>query len=111
MTTLAKKMDTKNKQTDKRKSDETIIRVGTWNVRGIYGEGEIESLEREANKYSMELIALQETHISDTATTSVGEYMLFTSGGETRRYGVGFLVSNTLKEKVKRFVPVSDRLC
>src|SRR5699024_1957702 len=80
MTTLAKKMDTKNKQTDKRKSDETIIRVGTWNVRGIYGEGEIESLEREANKYSMELIALQETHISDTATTRVGEYMLFTSG-------------------------------
>lgn len=96
----------------KRKNSNTAtMRIGTWNVQGIYEEGAVKNLEIEAKKYKMEILAVQETHINETNMTNLEDYVFFTSGGETRRYGVGFLVSNELKEKVEEFRPISDRMC
>lgn len=39
--------------------------------------------------------------------TNVDEYILFTNGGESSRYGVGFLGNNDLEESVVKFIPVS----
>lgn len=38
-------------------------------------------------------------------------YGLFISGGESRRYGVGFFVKENLQEKTSNFEAVSDIMC
>lgn len=87
------------------------MRVGTWNVRGIYEEEAMINSVNEVKRYKIDLLAVQETHINQTDKMALTEYELSRSRGVTRRYGVGFLVSRELKEKVTKCVPVSERLC
>ena len=79
-------------------------------MRSLYEKGAVKTLEVEAKRYRMYILAIQETHIKETKVTKLEEYVLFTSGGKTRRYGVGFLVSKELKEKIVKFEPISDRI-
>ena len=72
------------KDTDLNKKYYLIL--GTWNVRRLYEEGAVKTLEAEAKWYRMDIIAIQETHIKETKVTELEEYVLFTSGAKTRRY-------------------------
>ncbi|CAH0547149.1 unnamed protein product [Brassicogethes aeneus] len=84
------------------------INMGTWNLRGVYEAGALKSLIRKLNKYNMDLVALQETHLTGNEITFMDNFTLFTSGSNRRRYGVGFLIKNSLKGEVKYFKPISD---
>lgn len=53
---------------------------------------------------------IQETHIKGTIITNLDGYVLPRSGGESRRYGVGSLVSKDLEGRIVTFVPVVDRI-
>lgn len=87
------------------------LKLGTWNLKGIYEEGALSNLIREVRKYKLDLIALQETHLKGSEVADVENYTLFTSGIQTRRYGTGFLIEWGMRSRIKQFQPKDDRLC
>lgn len=109
----------KNIREDKKQSninnkynqEDEVIKVGTWNLQGIYEEGAVLNLVQEAKRYKLDILAMQETHLKDNSIVEIEEYVLFTSGGTTRRFGTGFLVSKKMKGKVIKFQAISDRMC
>lgn len=110
LTTLAKKNDLSRfyiREEAKVKEN----KIGTWNVERIYEDGVMIILALDAKKHKMELIAIQETHVKQSSTRALIDYIFFTSGGQTRRYEIGYLIRNKLKDNVKNIVPVTERLC
>lgn len=96
---------------ERRKQNENIINMGTWNVRGINEEGAIKNLIKEINKYDMQIIALQETHLPGNGIQEIDNHILFKSGNKQRQFGTGFILNKQLKEKVLDFQQISERLC
>jgi len=111
------KISTKNKQCrevkegNMEKSNPKTTRLGTWNLRGVYQEGAIKNLVREIKRYKMDIVAVQETHLKDTGVQEIENVTFFRSGNNKRQYGVGFLVEQNMKERVRKFEARSDRLC
>ena len=62
------------KETDLNKKYYLIL--GTWNVRSLYEEGEVKTLEAEAKRCRLDILAIQETHIKETKVTELEEYIL-----------------------------------
>lgn len=77
----------------------------------MYEEGAIINLVGELQKYNIEIAAIQEKHLAGTSIQKVNNYTLFTSGNESRRLGVGFLIKDTIEEDVKYFGAQSERIC
>lgn len=55
------------------------------------------------NKYKINLKGSNIQKVEDCS--------LFTSGNESRRFGIGFLTKENYRRRVKCFDPKSDRLC
>ena len=91
ITTISTEMDKKIKrETGKQNKMESgekpkKIKLGTWNLRGIYEEGAIKSLTEEVKRYDLDIVAVQETHLKGNDIMEVGDYILFKSGAENRR--------------------------
>ena len=102
---------TKGESFEGTRKKETKIKLGTWNVRSIFESGALTNIISISNKYDMEILALQETHLKGNEITELGKYTLFTSGSENRRYGVGFLIKENIRPKIIQFQPENDRLC
>ena len=66
---------------------------------------------KQLNKYKLDIIALQETHIKESGISQIENYFLLNSGSEITRFGVGFLISMEMKVRLRNFTPLSDRLC
>lgn len=115
MTKIGVEMDNECKQKTgpqrENKREQRQTKIGTWNVQGIFEEGAVKNLVSEIRKYNIDILAIQETHLTGSGITKVGDYIMFTSGNQQRRYGVGFLVRESLKGSIKEFNPVSERLC
>ncbi|KAK5644017.1 hypothetical protein RI129_007862 [Pyrocoelia pectoralis] len=99
---------TQHKNKEKRKKKRIIL--ATWNLQGTNEVGAIGNLVREAARYKIEVIALQETNQRGTNITEYKDYMLFNSGGDSNRLGTGFLIKKELKHAVVQFKPISDRM-
>ncbi|KAK9712861.1 hypothetical protein QE152_g24671 [Popillia japonica] len=105
------------KNNEQKKSENRIrgkiptINLGTWNLRGINEEGAVKSLTQEMEKYKMDIVALQETHLKESSIQEIDDYILF-NGGSTKGYlGVGFIVNKELKQDIRNFEKISDRMC
>ncbi|KAK9736415.1 hypothetical protein QE152_g12528 [Popillia japonica] len=86
--------------------------LATWNVRGTYYTGALQDLEKEAERYKIEILAIQETKQKDTSITELEKYIFFNSGDNKNRFlGTGFLVSKRLKHAIVKFTAINERLC
>lgn len=79
---------------------EKVMLIGTWNVKGISGEGTVRNLNEKISKYKMELIVLPETHFRDKWEQEVNRHILFKSRNQKKNFGTGFIVGLNLKEKM-----------
>lgn len=85
--------------------------MGTWNVRGTNGEGAIKNLVNEMKKYSIDLLAVQETKQKGSQMEAVEDSVFFNSGNNERRFGTGLIIGEKLKASVIDFKPISERIC
>ena len=92
-----------------------LLKTGTLNVRGIRSDENKENLANDMIKYDLQILAIQETHLSGTGTISIKTtdkmktYDLFYTGTkENKHHGVGIVVDSVLKPC---FVRINDRIC
>ena len=76
----------------------TPLRIGTWNVRSLYGTGNAMTVDTQIHKYNMDIVAVQETRWPGQGETRINDYTLLYSGrdDDAHRQGVGFYISNNL---------------
>ena len=107
--TMDKRIGKPKNTKDKRKLE--TIRVGTWNVRGTNEDGAIRNLVELMGKYSLDILALQETKQREEGINSVQDCSFFNGGGKSRYLGVGFLVNKEWKKSVLGFESFTERIC
>jgi hypothetical protein len=87
---------------------------GTWNVLTLRQTGKVQDLMHEAEKYGVDVLALQEIRWDDTGSTKFRNFTLFWSGGVSGKgyeFGTGFLVNNKLLHLVKSFDAIDRYIC
>jgi exonuclease III len=50
------------------------MRLGTWNVRSLYGAGSLVTVSKEVSKYRLDLVGVQEVRWEGDGTERTGEY-------------------------------------
>ena len=85
----------------------------SWNVKGLT-DLRILELVLHMQKYDIDILCLQETHVCSTSIYEEQGYLVIQSGsdGDARSWaGVGFIVSPRCKRRIKSYKQVSDRIC
>jgi exonuclease III len=89
------------------------MRFGNWNVRTLLQAGNMNAIAEEAERYKMDVLALQEMRWKDKGLIKKSKYNIYYSGKEDRQgnRGVGFIVSKKINRSVLGFSPICDRIC
>ena len=82
--------------------------IGSFNVRGLAKDFKQKQLARDAGKYGVDVVCLQETKIKDGTDISVGDYRLITFPTDQIAYGNGFIVKSNIS--IYRCWRISDRI-
>lgn len=84
--------------------------IGSFNVRGLTKNFKQQQLARDAKRYGVDLVCLQELKIKHGDVKSIdNNYNLVALPTTQKAYGNGFLISKNLR--VHRLWKVSDRIC
>ena len=101
----------KNKNT----KNKNILTFGTLNVRGIQQEMDKIRLADDMQKYKMDILGIQETHLKGSGTEEIttsdkkGKYILFYTGSDTHNHhGVGIVTS---RDFIPEFSKINNRTC
>ncbi|KAL4127579.1 hypothetical protein QTP88_011746 [Uroleucon formosanum] len=89
------------------------LRFGTWNIRTLYKPGALHNIIQITSNYRTEITALQEIRWPGNGILESGNSTILYSGTKNQKHenGVGFIVKNSMVNSVKKFEPISDRLC
>ena len=69
------------------------IKLGTWNVRGLYRAGSLKAAARELVRYNLDVVGVQEVRWDKEGTVRAGDYNFFYGReNENHQLGTGFLV-------------------
>ena len=100
---------------DKNTKNKNTLTFGTLNVRGIQQEMDKTRLADDMQKYKMDILGIQETHLRGSGTEEIttsdkkGKYILFYTGSDTDKYhGVGIVTSGEFQPE---FSKVNNRTC
>jgi len=90
-----------------------VMRFETWNVRTLLQAGNMNMIAKEAERYKMEVIALQEICWKGKGSIRKMKFTLHYSENEDRQgnQGVGFIVSMKASRSVLGFSPICERIC
>jgi exonuclease III len=85
-----------------------VIRFGTWNVRTLLQAGNMIITAEEAERYKMDVVALQEIRWKGQGSIRKSKFTIYYSGNEDRQgnQGVGFIVSKKASRSVLGFTPI-----
>ncbi|XP_030747690.1 craniofacial development protein 2-like [Sitophilus oryzae] len=88
------------------------FKIGTWNVRTLYEAGKLRNLLLEIQRMDIQITGVCETRWSDATTFHSEDYAVYTSGTRDRSHknGVAIIISKSLGNSVRNFVPFSDRV-
>ena len=88
-----------------------MLSVATFNVRGLVQSYKRDHLIEDAASYNCDVVSIQETKIVDASDTLHGGYRLILFAQDSgRHYGLGFIVSPRLCNKLDRYWRISDRI-
>jgi len=89
-------------------------RIGFWNIRTMLEASRLSQVIKEMTHYKLDLLGLSETRWNGSAefTTASGELLLYSGRamGEKHEYGVGLILSKSLKKLLIEWKAVSDHL-
>ena len=90
-----------------------VMRFGTWNERTLLQAGNMNTIAEEAERYKMDVVALQEIRWKGKGLIRKLKVTLHYSGNEDRQgnRGVGFIVSKKVSRSVLGFSSTCDRIC
>jgi len=90
-----------------------VMRFGTWNVRTLLQAGNMNMIVKEAERYKMDAIVLQEICWKGKGSIRKSKFTLHYSGNEARRgnRGVCFIVSKKASRSVLGYSPIRERIC
>nr|XP_022322870.1 craniofacial development protein 2-like [Crassostrea virginica] len=87
--------------------------IGSWNVRSMYITGKTAQVEKEMDRYQLDIIGLSEVRWPKNGKTILqsGKVMLY-SGREygLHQEGVGVMLSNRAKKSLMEWKPINERL-
>jgi len=87
------------------------IGIGTWNVRTLYQDGNLEILIKQMEKFQWEIFGVSETHWTDSGEFSKEGFKILCSGNDTvHRKGVAFILSKLAQKALLGYNPISPRL-
>ena len=89
----------------------TQMKLATWNVRTLNRIGAAEELEKEVERYGVDIVALQEMRWKGTGKKQMKNGTMYWSGGRKREEGTGFYIKKRLDSSILEFEPVSSRIC
>jgi len=89
-------------------------RIGFWNIRTMLEASRLSQVLKEMIHYKLDLLGLSETRWNGSGefTTASGELLLYSGHaiGEKHEYGVGLILSKSLKKSLIEWRAVSERL-
>jgi hypothetical protein len=89
-------------------------KIGFWNIRTMLEASRLSQVLKEMIHYKLELLGLSETRWNGSGefTTASGELLLYSgcAMGEKHEYGVGLILSKSLKKSLIEWKAVSERL-
>ena len=90
-----------------------VMRFGTWNVRALLQSGNMNIIAEEAERYKMDVVALQEIRWKGKGSITKLKFTLHYSGNEDRQgnRGVSFTVSKKAGRSVLGLSPICERIC
>uniref|UniRef100_A0A8D9AT98 Craniofacial development protein 2 n=1 Tax=Cacopsylla melanoneura TaxID=428564 RepID=A0A8D9AT98_9HEMI len=91
---------------------ESIIKIGTWNVKTMAKPGKIYNATKEMRRLKVHIMGISEMRWPGTGVMDIDEHKVYYSGtqNDTHEYGVGFIVHKSFSQKIKNFIPVSERI-
>lgn len=91
----------------------TRTRIGQWNIRTLKEPSRLSQLEREMQKYNIQILGISEMRWpgSGEMQTAEGNLLIF-SGGEVNngQRGVGLIIAGKLRNSLISWKPTSDRI-
>ncbi len=95
------------------------MRIATWNIRGILEDHRLQELSDDIQRYDLDAVGVQETHLRGTgtielpsprtATSPKHKYTLYYTGPtNSSHHGVGIVIKSDCQATFKR---ISDRIC
>lgn len=96
------------------KTNESGIRVATWNVKSLFAAGKFDNMIQEAKRLQVDIMGVSEVRWPSSGSCRHPEGTFFYSGGDTNdtgnRNGVGIFVTKEYSKYVTCFTPISDRI-
>ena len=91
----------------------TVMRFATWNIRTLLQVGNMNAIADEAERYKMEVVALQEIRWKGKGIIRKSKFNIYYSGNEDRQgnRGVGFIDCKEINRSVLGFSPICERIC
>ncbi|CAK9296385.1 unnamed protein product [Gordionus sp. m RMFG-2023] len=89
------KMITTPKPGGRNGPNKAVVKIGSWNVRGVNDPLSLLDLVFEAQRQGVSVLCLQKTYIEGNVVRDMGSHILYNSGsneGAGRKDGFGFLV-------------------
>jgi len=87
------------------------IKIGTLNVEGLKEIGKHSMLISYMKNQSIDILAIQETHVTNTDSFKHDNYWFYFSGNKADSHaGVGFIVSPRFHLHVRGFKPITSRI-
>ena len=89
------------------------MQFGTWNVRTLLQAGNMNIRAEEAERYKMDLVALQEIRLRGRGSIRKSKFTLHYSRDDVKQgyQGAGFIVSKKVSRSVLGLSPICDRIC
>ncbi|XP_026681174.1 craniofacial development protein 2-like [Diaphorina citri] len=87
-----------------------VLKIGTWNTRGLRREGKIENLILEMKRLSMEIVGISEIKWNDQGDYWLDNHRVIYSGDEEGIAGVGVVLNKEWGRRVQSIVLLSSRV-
>ena len=87
-----------------------LQKVGTWNVRTLYGAGKLDNYMQEMTRLDTDILGIAETRWMDSGVIDKDQHLMYFSGGQKHGNCVGITLNKKWSKTVQGFIPISDRV-
>ena len=89
-----------------------ILNIATWNTRGLSKREKQERLGEECIRYNIDIAGIQETKVRapEEKILKTKHKLIFLEQKESSHGGLGFIVSNKMKDNINSYKYINDRI-